>query len=117
MVRILIERQLKKGENIGRLLLELRKEAMVRKGYVSSETLVSTENSSIILVVSNWQRLEDWQAFEKSEERKKINRTINLLLSKKPTIRTFEILSSAEVEYLEDPYAWTQEKEHSSLEG
>jgi hypothetical protein len=42
MVRIMIERQLKKGENIGRLLLELRKEAMLRKGYVSSETLVRT---------------------------------------------------------------------------
>ena len=116
MVRIMIERQLKKRENIGKLLLELRREAMLHKGYINSELLFSSKSNSIILMMSNWQRLEDWRAFEKSEARKKINRRINPLLSKRPVVKAYEVLSSEELEYLEDPHAWTQKREHSSLD-
>ncbi len=117
MVRVMIERQLKNREDIGRLLLELRMAAMPQKGYVSGETLVSTRSDSTILVVSTWNSLKDWKAWERSEERAKINRKIEALLSKKPTVKTYQVLSTEELEYLEDPHAWMQKKEHPSLDG
>jgi heme-degrading monooxygenase HmoA len=113
----MIERQLKKREDIGRLLLELRMAAMPRKGYVSGETLVSTKSGSTILVISTWQSLEQWKAWETSEERAKINRKIEPLLSRKPAIKIYQVLSSEELEYLEDPEGWMHKKERLSLDG
>ncbi len=117
MVRVMIERRLKKREDIGRLLLELRMAAMLQKGYISGETLVSTKSDSTILVVSTWQSLGDWKAWEKSEERAEINRRIEAFLAKKPTVKTYRVLSAEELEYLEDPHSWMQKKERPSLDG
>ncbi len=44
MIKVIIERQVKKGEDISLLLLELRAAAMCHPGYVSGETLLSTED-------------------------------------------------------------------------
>ena len=38
MVRVIVERKLKHGEDIGRLLLDLHMIAVLQKGHVSNET-------------------------------------------------------------------------------
>jgi quinol monooxygenase YgiN len=117
MIRVIVERKLKKTEDIGALLLRLRAAAMSHKGHISSEALVGAEDRSLITVISNWKYLEDWKAWETSKERTEIDRLVQPLLAKRAKITTLELISSEEQEYLENPTAWMQKREHPDFQG
>ena len=98
MVRIVIERHLKEGMrgDIMPLLRELRVAAMHYPGYVTGETLASTEDPSIISVLSTWRSLEDWEAWEKSEQRIKLYEKIEPLLVEKPKVTIYQVMATEE---------------------
>jgi len=91
MIRVIIERHVKEGASLSSLLRELRVAAVHQPGYVTGETLVNTEDKSIIMVISTWRSLEDWKAWETSEKRAKLYQQIEPLLVEKPRVRIFEI--------------------------
>jgi heme-degrading monooxygenase HmoA len=117
MVKVIVEYKLKKGAEIGPLLLRLRTAAMSQKGHISSETLIGSEDRSTILVISTWDNVENWKTWRNSSERAQIENAIESLLSEKPVIGAYEVMSSEELEYLEDPSGWLQNKERSHLGG
>ena len=98
MIRVIIERHLKEGkrEDLIPLLMKLRAEAMHHPGYVTGETLVSTEDASSITVLSTWRSLDDWKAWEKSEARLKLYWQIEPLLKEKTKISTYQIMATEE---------------------
>ena len=98
MVRIVIERHLKEGKKgeLLPLLVELRAAAMHQPGYVTGETLASTEDPSIISVLSTWRSLEDWKAWEKSEPRIKLYEKIESLLIEKPKVSIYQVAATEE---------------------
>ncbi len=96
MIKVIIERHVKEGENLSPLLRELRTAAMHHPGYVTGETLVSTEDKSIIVAISSWHSLEDWKAWVTSETRAKIYQQIEPLLVEKPKARTYQITATEE---------------------
>ena len=93
MVRIVIDRLMNDGERLLPLLRDLRAAAMHQPGYVSGETLVNTQNNSNIIVISTWQSLKDWKAWEASETRDKIDRQIESLLVEKAKVTAYRYLS------------------------
>lgn len=117
MIRVIIERKLKRVEHISRLLRQIRAAAMAQRGYVSGETLVGTEDTHAITVISTWRSLEYWQAWEKSDQRVTLDRQIASLLTEPPIVKTYRIMSAEEFEYLEDPEGWLQKRERPSLDG
>jgi len=117
MIRVIIKRQVMKGKDIAALLRQLRVAAMPHPGYVSGENLISTEDRHVITVISTWRSLEDWKKWEASEQRARINRRIEPLLAETPLIEMYEIMSTKEQEYLEDPSGWLAEKERPSFDG
>ena len=117
MIRVIVERQLKSGNDIGRLLLELHMIAVLQKGHLSNETWIDTDNDRVVIVLSTWQSLDDWKAWEASKERAKILSKIKPLLAKKTRIRTYEMMSPGDYEYYVDPGSWMQEHEHPHFEG
>ena len=98
MIRVLIERHLKedKREDLVPLLIELRTAAMHQPGYVTGETLTSTEDASIIAVLSTWRSLEDWKAWEKSVSRNKLYQQIEPLLLEKPKVSIYNVTAMEE---------------------
>ena len=96
MVRVIIERCVKKGKEkeLMPLLRELRATAMHQPGYINGETLASTEDSSIITVISTWSNLESWKVWDKSEARTKLYRPIEPLLVEKPKVSTYEVMAT-----------------------
>jgi len=98
MVRIVIERHLKEGKkgDLMPLLRELRAVAMHQLGYVTGETLASTEDPSIISTLSTWQSLEDWKAWEKSEPRIKLYERIEPLLVEKAKASIYQVMATEE---------------------
>lgn len=67
-VKVLIKRKIKDGKLIeaSRLLNKARYNAMGQKGYISSETLSDCGNPNILLVISMWQKIEDWKRWKKN---------------------------------------------------
>ena len=98
MVRILIERHLKEGkrEDLMPLLRQLRTAAMHQSGYVTGETLASTEDASFIAVLSTWRSLDDWKAWETSEPRTRIYQQIESLLLEKPKVSIYKVMATEE---------------------
>jgi len=70
-VRIFIKRHIQesKMEAALSLLNQFRMAAMGQSGYISGETLVNHYDPRSVTVVSTWQTLEDWIAWQESDER------------------------------------------------
>ena len=82
MVRVIIERYCRRGDELEllKLLLELRMMAMRQPGYVSGETLKLLGDPSLWLVISTWMGVNQWQAWEANPERHKTSSKIEPLL-------------------------------------
>jgi heme oxygenase (mycobilin-producing) len=117
MVKVLVERQLKRGEDIGHLLHELHQIAVQRKGHVSNETWIGAKNNRTVTILSTWQTLADWKAWAASKDRARILKAIEPLLAKETRITEYEIMSPADCDYFIDPASWMQELEHPHFDG
>lgn len=81
-VKIVIRRKVPK-EKEGKLvplLIQLRALATAQPGYISGETLRNIEQPEDTLVISTWQRQEDWDAWARSAQRAEIQRKVDALL-------------------------------------
>lgn len=96
MIEVIIERQVKKGEDISPLLREIRAAAIHCPGHVAGKTLINTEDSGNIVVVSTWETLEDWKVWETSETRARLCQRIEPLLAEKPKARTYMLMATEE---------------------
>ncbi len=69
--KILIKRKFIKGKKneIISLLKELRSGALQQSGYISGETLTSTEHPQTLMVISSWQDMESWQNWKENNTR------------------------------------------------
>ncbi len=92
MVKVLIERRVKKGKEgyLIELLNRLRMELVAQPGYVSGELLQSTEDESTIFAFSTWLSPLDWKSWEGNPKRLQIESKIESLLTEpsKLTIAT-----------------------------
>lgn len=83
-VKIIIDRKVKKGKEaeFAKLLRELRVKAVPSKGYISGETLRSLDDHLNFIVITTWQSVDDWKAWEKNPERKKVQAKIEKLMAR-----------------------------------
>jgi heme-degrading monooxygenase HmoA len=81
-VKVIIERKVKEGKQteMMNLMRELRALALYRKGYISGETLRSRDDPSTYIVISNWQSVEDWEAWRNHSERIEMKRRFEPIL-------------------------------------
>ena len=81
-VKIHIKRKIKQSalKEVHAMLIRARKNAMVCKGYISTETLVDVNDPSRILVVSMWQRKEDWDNYANSAARRENEKNFEEIL-------------------------------------
>ena len=117
MIRVMIRRRVTKVEYIVALLRQLRMAAMQHPGYASGETLIGIEDRQVIAVISTWRSREDWREWEMSKQRAEITRQIEPLLVEPQLTETYEVMSTEELEFLDNPSGWFAQKEHPSLDG
>jgi heme-degrading monooxygenase HmoA len=80
--KVIIERSVSadnQGE-VAELLKDLRAQAIHQQGYVSGETLFSVDRPGTHLVISTWENLRDWKAWEKDPKRLEMVSRIEALL-------------------------------------
>ena len=81
-VKVIIERQFKHAPQPGdfQIINKIRHTALLQKGYITGETLVATENSSIV-VLSTWASLADWERWADSRERMELEHELRPYLT------------------------------------
>ncbi len=86
-VKIIVRRRVPKGNEsqLLPLLVEMRSRATARPGYISGETLRNVDDPDDYLVISTWQSVDAWKAWEASRTRKEIQDKIDALLGAKTT--------------------------------
>ncbi len=84
LITVFIKRHMKAGteKEFFSLIKKLRFNAMDHEGFISAETMVSTDDPQEFLVISRWQSREDWASWKESEERKSIVATLEKLQTK-----------------------------------
>ena len=81
-VRVLIDREIEPGSEakLLQLLVQMRSKAMRTKGYISGETLRDLTDPNKFLVISTWNSVEDWKAWEAGPDRKQFQEELKPLL-------------------------------------
>lgn len=92
-VKIFIKRQVRNGnleEALG-LVHTLRVKAMNHVGYISGETMINHYDPQTIMVVSNWQAVDDWIDWQESNERDAIETRLDNLLEEASTYEVYDL--------------------------
>ena len=94
MVRVLIERRIAEGmvESFHQTLREMRREAIHTPGYISGESLRNTKDHHHFAVLSTWNSVHAWEAWNRSEARRKVMARIGPMLAESERITVFEPL-------------------------
>ena len=76
--KILIKRKFKKGKQkeVLALLRELRSGALNQPGYISGQTLTSTENPRTMMVIGTWQNMESWYNWKRNTTRQTLEQML-----------------------------------------
>jgi len=91
-VHVVIKRKFKMNqpEHLLPLLRELNSIAKRQNGYISTETLQSTENIDDYLVVSKWETEADWDSWYQSNQRREIQGKIDSLIGERTFYEIFK---------------------------
>ena len=81
-VKVLIKRNFKNGKlnEASKLLIKVRYAAMGQQGYISSETLTDCDDPNKVVVISMWQKIENWNQWKNSELRSETEAGFKALL-------------------------------------
>jgi heme-degrading monooxygenase HmoA len=99
MIKVIVGYELKEGVDIQPVLLKLRSYAMTFPGFISAEHIRSMKDTSIVALLYNWERLEDWDAWESSKLRHQILQEAEALLVSKPRITVYTIMPTSAWSY------------------
>lgn len=92
MIKVIVGYKVKSIVDIEPVLVKLRAHAMQYPGFVSSENLVSERDSSIIAMVSTWDKSDDWKEWEKSTIRQELLQEANKVLEQEPRVTIYRIM-------------------------
>ena len=81
-VKVFIKRKIKNGKlnEASKLLIKARYAAMGQQGYISSETLTECDDPNNVVVISMWQKLENWSQWKDTDLRSEIDAEFETLL-------------------------------------
>ncbi len=86
ITKVIIKRIISKGKEneFFSLLRDLRFNAMGQEGYISGETLVCADQTNKVMIISQWETMEEWKAWEDNEKRIEMDKSLREL-QEKPT--------------------------------
>jgi len=90
-VKVIIERTVSADNQseVAELLKELRSKAIRQQGYISGETLFSVDRAGTHIVISTWENLRDWKAWEKNAARIDVVGRVDKLLDTPSKVSVF----------------------------
>ena len=92
MFKVMIKRTAPSGKDkeLLDLITQVRVMASGQNGYISGETLRSSDKPNEILVVSVWDREVDWKKWCADEKRQELQAKIDALIGSTTTYSTYQ---------------------------
>jgi heme-degrading monooxygenase HmoA len=93
LAKILIERHFSPGneKEILSLLNKLRSLAMNQSGYISGLTMMVPDDPFNMMVISTWQDLDSWHAWQENIERKNLEAMLDIYQEKPTEYREYVV--------------------------
>ena len=90
-VHVVIKRRFRinQPEKLIPLMKELNDRAKTQPGYVSTNTLQSTEDLGEYLVISVWETVDDWENWFATSQRKEIQNQVTRLIGERTFYEVF----------------------------
>ena len=95
MVKVVVGYKLKPGANIQPILLKLRSNAITYPGFINAENLMSVQDNSIVFVLYTWNKIEDWQIWERAHTRQMILQEAESILSEQPRVKVYRLFPTS----------------------
>ena len=94
-VHVIIKRklQIRKPKELMPLLTKLRNRAKKQPGYIGGETLRNIDSPEEYMVVSTWEKAEDWNKWMQSKERRDLQGQVDSLIGERTFYEIFEPVS------------------------
>ena len=92
-VKVLIKRKVKDGKlnEVSKLLIKARYNAIGQQGYISSETLSGCDDPNNVVVISMWQRIENWNQSKNGDLRAESETAFEALLDGPTEYETYNL--------------------------
>ncbi len=95
MVKGIIGYKVVDYKDIEGTLMKLRSHAMQYPGFVSAENLVSEVDSTVVIMISTWQSIDNWRAWLKSRITQDLVRPNKEVSKEKPRITAYRVMPAA----------------------
>jgi len=95
VIKVINGYKLKQGADLQPLLLKLREHAMSYLGYVDAENLVSDKDPSIVAVITTWESVEHWRAWQDSKMRGEMMKEAGPLLEEELRVSVYRVIPTA----------------------
>ena len=95
MMKVIEGYELKKGADIQPVFQKLRSYAMTFPGFISAEHIRSVKGISIAALLYNWEKLENWEAWESSKLRQQIVQEAEALFVSNPRVTVYEVMPTS----------------------
>jgi heme-degrading monooxygenase HmoA len=95
MIKVIEGYELKEGADIQPLFLKLRSYAMTFPGFVSVEHIKSIKGTSIAALLYNWDRLENWENWERAKLRQQILQEAKAFFVSKPRVTIYTVMPTS----------------------
>ncbi len=95
MIKVIVGYKLKKGADIQPILQKLNSYALTFSGFISAENIRSEKNHSVVAMQSNWEKLENWKAWESSKVRQQVLQEAEPLLAAKTRVTVYTIMPTS----------------------
>ena len=96
MIKGIIGYKVLSYKDVEPILMQLRSHAMQYPGFMSAESLVSEVDSSVVVMMSTWETIENWRMWAKSRITQDLLRQAEAFLKEKPRITAYRIMPTVE---------------------
>jgi antibiotic biosynthesis monooxygenase (ABM) superfamily enzyme len=96
MIKGVVGYKVKSYKDLEPILMKIRSHAMQYPGFVSAESLVSEVDSSVVVMMSTWETIENWSMWAKSRITQDLLRQAEVFLKEKPRITAYRIMTTVE---------------------
>ncbi len=96
MIKGIIGYKVGNYKDIEGMLMKLRSHAMQYPGFVSAENLVSDVDSTVVIMISTWQSIDNWRAWLKSRITQDLIRPDKELSKDKPRITAYRVMPASD---------------------
>jgi heme-degrading monooxygenase HmoA len=99
MIRGIIGYEVSSYKDVEPIFRQLRSHAIQYPGFISAENLVSEEDQSVIVMITTWEKMENWRTWTKSRKTKDLLRQLkkaNAVMMGAARLTAYRTLPTAE---------------------